>query len=202
MSSDRSCHRLAVSDPSQKEFWKRFCERAFGGGVEFLSSFHTFAFNNSNPLLHPARMAVLFRDWQSRVYPENPPFYAGWTDESSELYIAADKEMGLILKKLDDGGACESDYESVLTHYGVATAKKLTEKIHSIESFRKILSPMILRNGVWKPDFTSRYFVEDVDIGLAEIIARGHLSGVSVPVLEGLWTAMIDVRKCGGVETR
>lgn len=195
ISIDRAVHRVAFSDASQFEPLSDVFSHWFGGSVSRLSSFLTFVFNNSNPLLHSSRMVVLFRNWRERSYPVNPPFYAEWTDESSELYIAADREMLSVLRAVDPSGACERDYEPVLTHYGVVSAKELTEKIRSIESFKKILSPMVLKDGLWLPDFSSRYFEEDVDVGLSEIVKRSRLFEVSSPVLEGLLTAMSEIRR-------
>lgn len=139
ISSDRRVHRVAFSSLSQMDALKGEFTHWFGGMVEPLSSFLTFIFNNSNPLLHPSRIAVLFRDWRTRVYPVNPPFYAEWTDESSDLYIAADCEMLSVMRAVDQTGACENDYESVLAHYGISSAAELTNKLRSIPSFKSIL---------------------------------------------------------------
>ena len=193
ISSDRRVHRVAFSALSQVDVLKEEFSRWFGGTVELLSSFLTFVFNNSNPLLHPSRMAVLFRNWRERVYPVNPPFYAEWTDESSDLYIAADREMLSVMRAVDQTGACENDYESVIAHYGVSSAAELTDKLRSIPSFKSILSPMKEVGNGWVPDFESRYFVEDVDIGLAAIVRYGGLAHVDTPILTGLLDACGDV---------
>lgn len=188
ISSNRSVHRVAFSTDSQVEFLSEKFTRWFGGSVSRLSSFLTFVFNNSNPLLHPSRMVVLFRNWRERFYPENPPFYADWTDESSELYVAADREMLSVMRVVDPTGACERDYESVLVHYGVSSVAGLTSKLRSIPSFRGILSPMKWQDERWVPDFSSRYFIEDVDIGLARIVHYASRMHVVVPVLNALFT--------------
>lgn len=186
ISSDRAVHRVAFSNASQVESLSGEFARWFGGAVSCLSSFLTFVFNNSNPLLHPSRMVVLFRNWREHLRSENPPFYAEWTDESSELYVAADREMLLVMQVVDPTGGCRRDYESVLAHYGVSSAEALTGKLRSIPSFKAIRSPMKQQDGVWVPDFESRYFVEDVDIGLAAIVSRGCSARVETPVLNRL----------------
>ena len=196
ISPDRAVHRIAFSNDSQAEALGEEFMRWFGGSVSCLSSFLTFLFNNSNPLLHPSRMVVLFRNWRERLYPENPPFYAEWTDESSELYVAADREMLSIMRIVDPTGACECDYESVLSHYGVSSAAELTGKLRSIPSFKSIRSPMKEQDGRWTPDFSSRYFVEDVDIGLAGIVHCASRSHIDVPVLNGLFdTCTTKIRR-------
>ena len=185
ISADRREHKCVVSDSAMKGVWQDFVTTWFGGKVSFLSSFSVFAFNNSNPLLHPSRMVVLFRDWRNRTYTINPPFYAEWTDESSELYIAADREMREVMAKCP-GINLEHDYESVLNHYGVKSAHELTEKIRSIPSFRSITSPMKEMDGKWIPDFASRYFTEDIEFGTKTIQMLARQFGVKTPTVDRL----------------
>lgn len=188
MSSPRAIHKLYVSRESQRDKWTQICYTYFEGGVEFLHSPLTFIFNNSNPILHPARLVVLFKDWQKKIYHYNPPFYGEWTDESSELYIKADEEMYNVVKVSDSTGACEKDYESVLAHYGVTSTEEMTAKLRSIESFKSILSPMNkLSNGTWVPDFSSRYFTEDI-LGTRAIQSLAIKYGVTVPIIDGFVT--------------
>ena len=186
MSLPRAVHKLFVPCEELKSAWTALCRELFEGESEFLNSPLTFIFNNSNPLLHPARLVVLFRDWRNKAFTRNPYFYAEWTDESSELYIKADEEMHEVLKVADPTGACERDYESVLDHYGVKTAAELTAKLHSIEGFKSITSPMReLPDGTWLPDFDSRYFTEDI-VGTRAIQSLARKQGVPVPVINGL----------------
>ena len=185
ISADRCEHKCVVSDPAMKGVWQSFVTTWFGGRVSFLSSFSVFAFNNSNPLLHPSRMVVLFRDWRNRTYTTNPLFYAEWTNESSELYIAADREMREVMAKCP-GVNLEHDYESVLVHYGVKSARELTEKIRSIPSFKSILSPMKEESGKWVPDFSSRYFTEDIEFGTKTIQTLARQFKVESPMIDRL----------------
>jgi len=168
ISTDRTTHRIAVSNTAIKHDWTEYCARWFGGKTDFLSSFLVFTFNNSNPILHPSRMVVLFDNWRNRTYSTNPFFYAEWTDESSELYLAADDEMASMIAKIPEVDS--HDYIPLRTHYGVNTPVELTAKLHSIPPFQPILSPMKQVSGSWVPDFTSRYFTEDVDCGLKSIM--------------------------------
>lgn len=174
MSPPRAVHKLYVPREEMREPWAMICRDFFEGAVEFVHSPLTFVFNNSNPLLHPSRLVVLFRDWRNRVFDRNPLFYAEWTDESSELYIKADAEMRTVIEMADPTGACKVDYESVLAHYGVETPQGMTVKLRSIEGFKAILSPMReLPDGTCVPDLESRYFTEDIEGTLAiQLFAR------------------------------
>lgn len=194
ISNDRSEHKIAVSDAKMKDELAQLIPMWFGGKVSYLSSFMVFAFNNSNPLLHPSRLIVLFRDWRNKVYAYNPPFYAEWTDESSEIYIAADLEMRSVMECCPQVDL-ERDYESVMDHYGVKSARELTEKIRSIPSFKPILSPMKEEMGKWVPDFTSRYFTEDIEFGTKTIQSFARQFGVLTPQIDGLIGETKDI--CG-----
>ena len=197
ISEDRSEHKCVVSDPTMKGVWQNFTTTWFGGKVSFLSSFSVFAFNNSNPLLHPSRLVVLFRDWRDCFFTTNPLFYAEWTDESSELYIAADREMREVMAKCPDIDL-EHDYESVLEHYGVKSAHELTEKIRSIPPFRSITLPMKEESGKLVPDFSSRYFTEDVEFGTKVIQAIARRVNVQTPTIDMLIAGVERIQRRNG----
>lgn len=190
MSPPRVVHKLYVSREEMRENWSLICRDLFEGAVEFLHSPLTFVFNNSNPLLHPSRLVVLFRDWRNRVFDRNPLFYAEWTDESSELYIKADAAMREVIEVADPTGACQMDYESVLAHYGVSTPCEMTAKLRSLESFKTILSPMReLPDGSWVPDLESRYFTEDIE-GTRAIQLLARRFGIQTPTIDELVARM------------
>ena len=180
----RRLHKLVVSDKTMESGWRSRCQKWFQGEVQYLYSFLSFVFSNSNPLLHPARLFVLLKNGNNGTYDRCPYFYAEWTDESSKLYIAADVEM----QGVYEACAYESfvhDYESVMRHYEVATSAELTHKIRSIESFKTILAPWKRgRDDRWAPDFASRYFAEDIPYGTKVILSYAQRVGLSVPIIE------------------
>ena len=192
VSDDRSVHKIVVSEQSLTGVWTERCSRWFGGRVKCLSSFLALAFSNSNPLLHPSRLVVLFDDWRNKFYACNPPFYGEWTDASSELYLNADREMKEVMSRYPID--MERDYECVLDHYGVKTAHELTCKLHTIPSFKTILSPMIQTADGWKPDFSSRYFTEDVQFGLAEMLGLADNASVAVPTMRALYDRVVGLQ--------
>lgn len=199
MSAPRANHRVFLSGETSRTVLDELCQRDFEAPTSYLRSPLSFVFNNSNPLLHPARMVVLFRNWRERVCVENPLFYGEWTDESSELYIEADREMFRVLQAADPSGSCALDYEDVLTHYGVRSVHELTVKIRSIESFSTIRSPMKQEGTMWFPDFESRYFTEDVEYGLKPILGWAEKCQVATPVLESLAQELEAIRDRGAV---
>ena len=183
MGAVRPVSKLAASDIGKKEIWKKYFESTIGGRMEFLASFMSFTFSNSNPLLHPARLVELM---QNTSYDACPLFYAEWGDMASELYVAADKEMKTVFEACDQNAA-QSDYESVLDHYEVSNSGELTRKMRSIKAFKKILAPYKQNeDGSWCPDFTSRYFTEDVPFGTCIIQQSARKVGVLTPVIDML----------------
>ena len=184
ISEPRAVHKIFASDEAVLQELATLCRKWFGGAVKYLSSFLSFAFSNSNPLLHPARLKVLLEGGDNGKYVHCPYFYAEWTDESSELYVAADKEMYKVFKKISPESA-RIDYESVLDHYEVASADALTQKIRSIESFKKILAPWKQDiDSNWVPDYESRYFTEDIPFGTSIIQSYARAMDIKTPTID------------------
>lgn len=191
----RQVNRLAISDNSRKDHWKDFFERYIGGHVEFLNSFLTFTFSNSNPLLHPARLVTLLEGGNGGVYRKCPLFYAEWTIRASELYIQADREMKDAFEMYSKSAAM-SDYESALAHYESADAIQMTEKIRSIPSLKRILAPWkAFKTGEWGPDYNSRYFTEDVPYGTKVIQQYARKVNVSTPTIDFFVDSIKEVAK-------
>lgn len=51
--------------------------------------------SNSNPLLHPCRMYIMFKDWTpDKIYGKIPYMYnTDWDDESSQCWVDCDNEL-------------------------------------------------------------------------------------------------------------
>jgi hypothetical protein len=193
ISAPRSIHKLALSDNCMSDEWQRICRNWLGGEVVFLSSFISFTFSNSNPLLHPSRLMVLLRQ---PSYKYKPLFYAEWTDESSELYVKSDSEMLSVMQQCP-GIEVNRDYEPVLAHYGVDSINSLTRKIRSIPAFKKIEAPYRLSDdGLYVPDTVSRYFTEDVEYGTKSIKELALRFGIETPTID-MFVERIDALLSG-----
>lgn len=192
ISANRPSLRLALTNSADRAKWRAHCALWFGASVDFLSSFLIFKFSNSNPLLHPSRMAVLFDNWRNRTYSTNPFFYAEWTDESSELYLAADDEMAKLVAEFPE--IDPHDYISARRHYGIATPSELTAKLRSIPGLHQIRSPMKQMNDVWVPDFSSRYFTEDIDYGLKAIADAAQSKARAAPTILSMCSSIAKIR--------
>lgn len=179
----RDINRVWVSEKA-KAWDIAILETMFSTPLVQLSSAWPFLLTNSNPLLHPSRMTRLFADYDEGVtYPRQFLFYEEWGFDSSELYLAADAELMRLCERCP-GMCIGTDIIPVAEYYEVANAAELTRKIRSITSFKGILSPMIPTGPGWIPDFSSRYFTEDVPFGTSLICEYARSLGIETPVLD------------------
>lgn len=185
ISFPRHVNKLVVSKEEMKDEWVALAQEWFGSKVEYLSSFLSFTFSNSNPLLHPARLVELLKGGDCGKYDKCPLFYAEWTDASSEFYVKADEEMFNVFRAYAPECAM-SDYESVFDHYEVSSTQALTQKIRTISSLKNILAPWMQIGNKWEPDYKSRYFTEDIPFGTKIIQDYARKVGVKTPVIDDM----------------
>lgn len=139
--------------------------------------------SNSNPLLHPCRMYVMFKDWQpDKIYKRIPYMYnTDWDDESSQCWIDCDNELRQIMAKLPMN---IEEVPSILDYYGCSNVQELTHKMQNIEPFKTVQAHMNEVNGGYTLDVTIRYFTEDVPYGLMLIKAFGELTNTPTPNID------------------
>jgi hypothetical protein len=175
----------AIENSSEKEPIRAELEMLLEKPVSIADSYYEVSLSNSNPLLHPARLYTMWKDWQPGiVYQRNPQFYAEWTMEASALLIQMDDEFQYLLKVLGLKADC---IPSILDYYESTDAASLTQKLHDIKAFHGILSPMKEVEGGWIPDFSSRYFTEDFPYGMRFIVETAHEQYVAIPTIERIY---------------
>ena len=107
-------------------------------------------------------------------------FYGEWNDETSEYLFKCDDELQDLCRVIG-----VEDIKFLREHYESYTPKAMTEKMHSILSFKKVQSPLIpMDNGCYKIDFNSRYFVEDFPYGLFIIKGLADICDVVTPMID------------------
>lgn len=175
--------RLALWNINESDDELKFLEEIFCAPVKILSSPLAVTFTNSNPILHPSRLYALFKDYsESKGYPKNPLFYGEWDEESSQMLIDCDREFQNLISQLNINNG---EIPDLLTYYESTDCKSLTNKITSIESWHNLLSPMVLNeDGTYHPDFSSRYFTEDIPQGLFVFKAFSHALGLPTPTFD------------------
>lgn len=174
---------VAVEQTDNKEEVRATLELLFNTPTKLLDSYYEVSLSNSNPLLHTARLYTMWKDWEpGMTYDRVPDFYCEWTIEAAELLIAMDEEFQTLLKKigLKDGGI-----PPVLQYYESTDAETLTNKLHSIQAFKGIPSPMKKNKSErYEPDFDSRYFTEDFPYGMRYIVETAQKYNQKIPVIE------------------
>lgn len=173
---------IAIEQTNDKETLRAEIEHLFRVPVQLLSSYYEVSLTNSNPLLHPARLYSLWKDWhEGVVYPNESLFYEQWTVETSNYLIQMDEEFQRLLDVLP---VTKGSIPTILDYYESTDAASLTQKLHSIQAFKGIKSPMKKVDGGYVPDFGSRYFTEDFPFGLQIVQQQARQHGVSTPVID------------------
>ena len=176
---------VAIENTSDKEPIRAELEELFEKPVSIADSYYEVSLSNSNPLLHPARLYTMWKDWQPGIlYPRNPQFYTEWTIEASNLLIQMDDEFQQLLKALGLKPGC---IPTILDYYESTDTISLTQKLHDIKAFQGIPSPMKEIEGGWIPDFSSRYFTEDFPYGMRFIVETAHEQNVAIPTIEKIY---------------
>lgn len=107
-----------------------------------LPGFMALTLTPSNPILHTARLYIIFKDYEPGVtYGSLPLFYEEWDDDSSELLLACDDEIQEICKALPGFGLEYVVSESAF--YKADTAGEMTNAIRTEESLLGLITPSV-----------------------------------------------------------
>lgn len=176
---------VAVEQTIDKQLVRQTLQNLFAVPVTLMESYYEVSLSNSNPLLHPARLYTMWKDWHPGVvYEKNPFFYSDWTLEASELLIKMDEEFQALLRALH---IRERAIPTILDYYECSDAESLTQKFHDIPAFKGILSPMIQTAEGFIPDFHSRYFTEDFPYGMRYIVDLANENNIDIPVIQTVY---------------
>ncbi len=181
----KDSYNIAIENCDTKEDFRQEIELMFKRPTHLLNNYYEASFTNSNPILHPARLYSMFKDWQpGMVYEHHTMFYEEWSVEASELLIKMDNELFSMLEKLP----VASDFlMPILEYYESHDAQSLTDKLRSIKGFKGIKSPMIEVENGFVPDFSTRYFKEDFPYGLHYIYTKAKELGIDTPVIDRVY---------------
>lgn len=181
----KDCLNMAVERSEHPELLSNVLADMLQTSIHLLGSYYEASLSNSNPLLHPARLYSLWKDWhEGIIYDHIPLFYEEWTEEAAQLYINMDNELQELLKRLP---IRKDSIATVLDYYESTDASSLTHKLQNIEAFKGIMSPMKEVEGGYVPDFQSRYFTEDFPFGLAIVHRLTHKEGIPSPTIDMIY---------------
>lgn len=152
--------------------------------IKLLNNIFEATLSNSNPILHPSRLYVLYKDWhEGKIYDTEGLLYDDWDDESSQLWIACDEELQKITQAFQPFTV---NIETVLSYYGCKDYKELTTKIKSIKPFMGVKAPMIREENGFVLNGEYRYFIEDIPYGLVIIKSIAERKGIDTPHIDML----------------
>lgn len=176
---------LATVNINDPEGLRQVFERLWDTPTTLLDSYLEAAISNSNPILHTGRLYSMFGPGSQGSLDHNIYFYREWTLEASQIIMAMDSELSLLLDKLN---VSREHIPTLLDYYQSQDAASLTSKLQSIAAFRDILSPMKLTAaGTWVPDLKSRYFTEDFPCGLHYIKILNDRNSVEAPTIDTVY---------------
>lgn len=189
---------VSVFNSDKTDYIKSFLETSLEMPCNILENYLAITLNPSNQVLHTSRLCCLFKDYNlEKTYPENILFYETWDDESSELLIECDQELQELCEKIPFD---LRDVKSLKEHYESFTVPDMTHKISSIPAFKGLTSPMVQNDdGLWVPDFKSRYFSSDFPYGLKVIIEIAKIYDVPTKYLNYVWdwfTELVNPPEC------
>lgn len=171
---------LATENIPDGEAFVRGIGELFGEKADRLDSYLEVTLTNSNPLLHPSRLYGMFGQQEEKDH--HILFYEEWDERSSEVLIRCDGEFQRLREAL---GIPASAIPTLLEHYESHDARSLTEKISHIPSLKGILAPMLeVAPGRFVPDYSNRYFSEDIPYGMLMIKAYALRKGIPTPMID------------------
>jgi opine dehydrogenase len=154
-------------------------KESFATDIIHLNSYLEATISNSNPILHTTRLCSMIKNPADK---NNAFFYREWDDDTSKLLLKCDQEVVQIIEKL---GKPFPLFKTILEHYEVGNWSELTLKMRSIKAFSDITFPMIEKEkGVFFPDSSSRYFLEDVPYGLLILRSMADICGIATPNMD------------------
>lgn len=156
--------------------------KMFNTPIKLLDNYMEATLTNSNPLLHPSRLYGMIKG-KELPFDRNILFYEEWDNISSQLLIDCDREFQELIKKLQ---ISQSAIPTILDYYESHDADSLTKKIKSIKSFCGIYAPLTKVENGYIPDYTSRYFTEDIPYGLILIKSYAVKYNVSTPKIDSI----------------
>lgn len=185
-------YRVASLPGSHERRAEEVAGRLFGparGCGHFLAS----ALYPINAVIHPARLYTLCRDWSpGQVLSENPLFYEDMTAEAVAWMDRVSTEVIAVADALRESGLAGLHVPHIrefLMHdiYEDWTTD-LCRFFRENPAYKGFRCPFRAVGGGWEPDFSNRYFTEDVPYGLCVYKGLAELAGVPVPGIEEILT--------------
>lgn len=172
---------------------KLMIEDMFGGSVlpAGKGTFLECSMFPINAIIHPSRLFTLLSSWEEgNVLDENPLFYEDFTPEGAQSMDETNKELIEIGKSLTAKGVAVDiphifDWLAcyVYNEPKESTLQRFFQTNDAYKGFRCPLIPAPSGKG-FVPDFTNRYFTEDIPCGLCLYKGLADIAEVETPKID------------------
>ena len=161
--------------------------------VNILDHFLVTTLFPANSIIHPARLYGLFKDYKlGRVYDKNPLFYEEMDEFSANCIQKVSDELQNICRTIEEkssvrllqdilpiGELTQRIYPGQIDD--VSGLKQIFRTNFGYKSFRTSMTKV--DNG-WIPDFSNRYFTEDIPFGLCIYKGIAEILGLETPMTD------------------
>jgi len=161
----------------------------FGGKCEYAGHFINCSLYPLNAVIHPQRLYVLLQDWKhGDILKDNPLFYEQVDKASTSLMESVNRELINFSTVL--GEARPDLHVNVPTMLGFLNFAYQLEEPDLKTMFQKnpayigFKCPYIKVDGGFVPNLDSRYFTEDIPLGLCLYKGVAELVGVKTPTID------------------
>lgn len=155
-----------------------------------------------NAIIHPARVYTLLTEhhqWEpGKVLPENPLFYESMTvkDTANQLRVNSELDNIVLVANLNGIKLNVPDCYNFLakTYNGVSgdyppreqTTPEDLVKLWTGPMYKTFRCPLKAEGDGFVPDFTNRYFTEDIPCGLCTYKGVAQIFGLKTPMIDSI----------------
>jgi len=166
-----------------------------GTSIMKMNYFLSLTLFNANGIIHPQRLYGLLHEYkQGDTLLENPLFYEDMDDYSANLIEQCDIELQNAIFTIEEKGGLEGLsaefpplFERIKTTYHDAITDMSTFRscFATNAAYKGLRCPFIMQNdGTFLPDFTNRYFTEDIQGGSCMMKGINELCGLETPTID------------------
>uniref|UniRef100_A0A7S3PKN7 Opine dehydrogenase domain-containing protein n=1 Tax=Aplanochytrium stocchinoi TaxID=215587 RepID=A0A7S3PKN7_9STRA len=169
-------------------------KQLYGGNVTDRGHIISAALLPLNANIHPQRLYSMLKDYKAGdILETNPLFYEEMTLEATDLMEKTSEELGRIGGALRKHGIpCDIptilEAETFTWPHNMKGIGECPKDLISIfkqnPNYKGFKCPFKSAEGGWKPDFSNRYFTEDIPLGLCLFKGIGEICNVSTPTID------------------
>ena len=170
-----------------------------GTSITKMKYFLSLTLYNANGIIHPQRLYGLLHKYkEGDTLPENPLFYEDMDDYSVNLIEQCDIELRNAILTIEEKGSLEG-LSAEFPPHSERIKKTYHDTITDMSTYRScfatnaaykgLRSPFLKQNDdTFLPDFTNRYFTEDIPGGSCMMKGINELCGLETPTIDKIVT--------------